>query len=53
MRIDTDLSKVFQKRTSKKDQKVLDEKAEKIKAAIPQGVEKVKTVIEQKIEGEK
>ena len=31
MRIDTDLSKAFQKRTSKKDQKALDEKGEKIK----------------------
>ena len=30
MRIDTDLNKAFQKRTSKKDQKELDEKAEKI-----------------------
>ena len=30
MRIDTDLSKTFKKRTSKKDQKALDKKAEKI-----------------------
>ena len=31
MRIDTDLSKAFRKRTSKKDQKELDEKAEKLR----------------------
>ena len=38
MRIDTDLSKAFQKRTSKKDQKELDEKAEKIQ-------EKIRTLV--------
>ena len=34
MRIDTDLGKAFQKRTSKKDQKELDEKAEKLQGKL-------------------
>ena len=48
MRIDTDLSKTFKKRTSKKDQKALDEKAEKIQERLRKiiGNEKVEVKLQ-------